>query len=84
MLCANTPVNVSKLIFMRGDFLMKDERNPTKSKEKIELKNKRKAQELKQKINQIKGYTVRVRFLDTGLRLESLIDAYIKEKLFVT
>ena len=37
-----------------------------------------------QKINQIEGYTVTVRFSDNGLRLESLIDAYIKEKLFVT
>ena len=38
----------------------------------------------KQKINQIEGYTVKIRFSNNGLHLEHLIDAYIKEKLFVT
>ena len=37
-----------------------------------------------QKISQLEGYTVTVRFSNTGLRLEHLIDAYIQEKLFVT
>ena len=61
-----------------------NKRNPTKSKKSVELKDKRKVQERKQKISQIEGYTVTVRFSDNGLRLESLIDAYIQEKLFVT
>ncbi|NWO25603.1 hypothetical protein HW272_07955 [Peptostreptococcaceae bacterium oral taxon 081] len=56
-------------------------RNPTNKKE-MGIKQKDKKEE--QKINQIEGYTVTVRFSDNGLRLESLIDAYIKEKLFVT
>ena len=60
-----------------------NKRNPTKSKKSVELKDKRKVQERKQKINQIEGYTVTVRFSDSGLCLEHLIDAYIKEKLFV-
>ena len=53
-------------------------RNPTKKKAGMGLPYKD-----KQKINQIEGYTVTVRFSDSGLHLESLIDAYIKEKLFV-
>ena len=52
------------------------------NKKKIILCNKDKKEE--QKINQIEGYTVTVRFSDNGLRLEHLIDAYIKEKLFIT
>lgn len=56
-------------------------RNPTNKKE-MGIKQKDKKEE--QKINQIEGYTVTVRFSDSGLHLESLIDAYIKEKLFVT
>ena len=57
-------------------------RNPTNKKERVGIKHKDKKEE--QKINQIEGYTVTVRFSDNGLRLESLIDAYIKEKLFIT
>ena len=57
-------------------------RNPTNKKEDVGLTYKDKKEE--QKINQIEGYTVTVRFSDNGLRLESLIDAYIKEKLFIT
>ena len=57
-------------------------RNPTNKKERVGIKHKDKKEE--QKINQIEGYTVTVRFSDSGLHLESLIDAYIKEKLFVT
>lgn len=53
-------------------------RNPTKDWERMK---KNKGRECKQKINQIEGFTVRVRFLDTGLCLVNLIDAYIKEKL---
>lgn len=56
-------------------------RNPTNKKE-MGIKQKDKKEE--QKINQIEGYTVTVRFSDNGLRLEHLIDAYIQEKLFVT
>ena len=57
-------------------------RNPTNRKVNVGLSYKNKKEE--QKINQIEGYTVTVRFSDNGLRLESLIDAYIKEKLFIT
>ena len=57
-------------------------RNPTNRKVNVGLTYKDKKEE--QKINQIEGYTVTVRFSDNGLRLESLIDAYIQEKLFVT
>ena len=57
-------------------------RNPTNKKERVGIKYKDKKEE--QKINQIEGYIVTVRFSDSGLHLESLIDAYIKEKLFVT
>ena len=56
-------------------------RNPTNKKERVGIKYKDKKEE--QKINQIEGYTVTVRFSNTGLCLEHLIDAYIKEKLFV-
>lgn len=56
-------------------------RNPTNKKENVGLTYKDKKD--KQKINQIEGYTVTVRFSDSGLCLEHLIDAYIKEKLFV-
>jgi len=65
------------------NFLMKEnKRNPTNKKENVGLTYKDKKEE--QKINQIEGYTVTVRFSNNGLRLESLIDAYIKEKLFIT
>ena len=57
-------------------------RNPTNRKVNVGLTYKDKKD--KQKINQIEGYTVTVRFSDNGLRLEHLIDAYIQEKLFVT
>ena len=57
-------------------------RNPTNKKERVGIKQKDKKEE--QKINQIEGYTVKIRFSNTGLRLEHLIDAYIQEKLFVT
>ena len=57
-------------------------RNPTSKKERVGIKYKDKKEE--QKINQIEGYTVTVRFSNTGLRLEHLIDAYIQEKLFIT
>ena len=57
-------------------------RNPTNRKVNVGLTYKDKKGE--QKINQIEGYTVTVRFSDNGLRLEHLIDAYIQEKLFVT
>ena len=55
-------------------------RNPTRKEEGAGFKDKKD----KQKINQIEGYTVKIRFSNNGLRLEHLIDAYIKEKLFVT
>ena len=57
-------------------------RNPTNKKERVEIKHKDKKEE--QKISQLEGYTVKIRFSNTGLRLEHLIDAYIQEKLFVT
>ena len=57
-------------------------RNPTNRKVNVGLTYKDKKEE--QKINQIEGYTVTVRFSDNGLRLEHLIDAYIQEKLFIT
>ena len=59
--------------------MKENNRNPTKKKAGMGLPYKD-----KQKINQIEGYTVTVRFSDSGLHLESLIDAYIKKKLFVT
>ena len=62
--------------------MKENKRNPTSKKEDVGLTYKDKKEE--QKINQIEGYTVTVRFSDNGLRLESLIDAYIKEKLFIT
>ena len=52
-------------------------RNPTSKEEGAEFKDKKD----KQKINQIEGYTVKIRFSNNGLHL---VDAYIKEKLFVT
>ena len=61
--------------------MKENNRNPTNKKE-MGIKQKDKKEE--QKINQIEGYTVTVRFSDNGLRLEHLIDAYIQEKLFVT
>jgi len=74
---------MSKNLNLRKEhFLMKEhKRNPTNKKE-MGIKQKDKKEE--QKINQIEGYTVTVRFSDNGLRLEHLIDAYIQEKLFVT
>lgn len=62
--------------------MKENKRNPTNMKENVGLIYKDKKEE--QKINQIEGYTVTVRFSDNGLCLESLIDAYIKEKLFIT
>lgn len=62
--------------------MKENKRNPTNRKINVGLSYKNKKEE--QKINQIEGYTVTVRFSDNGLRLESLIDAYIKEKLFIT
>ena len=62
--------------------MKENNKNPTKKKVGVGLTYKDKKD--KQKINQIEGYTVTVRFSDSGLHLESLIDAYIKEKLFVT
>ena len=59
--------------------MKENNKNPTKKKVGMGLPYKD-----KQKINQIEGYTVTVRFSDSGLHLEHLIDAYIKEKLFVT
>lgn len=75
---------MSKNLNLREEnFLMKEnKRNPTNRKINVGLSYKNKKEE--QKINQIEGYTVTVRFSDNGLRLESLIDAYIKEKLFIT
>jgi len=75
---------MSKNLNLRKEhFLMKEhKRNPTNRKVNVGLTYKDKKEE--QKINQIEGYTVTVRFSDNGLRLESLIDAYIKEKLFIT
>lgn len=61
--------------------MKENKRNPTNRKANVGLTHKDKKEE--QKINQIEGYTVTVRFSDNGLRLESLIDAYIKEKLFI-
>lgn len=46
-------------------------RNPTKDWERMK---KNKGRECKQKINQIEGFTVRVRFLDTGLCLVNLVN----------
>lgn len=79
MLCSNTPVNVIKLNFGKGEFSY--ERKCEKSHKRLGKNEKNKGRECKQKINQIEGFTVRVRFLDTGLCLMNLIDAYIKEKL---
>ena len=62
--------------------MKENNKNPTKKKVGVGLTYKDKKEE--QKINQIEGYTVTVRFSDNGLRLEHLIDAYIQEKLFVT
>ena len=62
--------------------MKENKRNPTNRKENVGLIYKDKKEE--QKINQIEGYTVTVRFSNNGLRLKSLIDAYIKEKLFIT
>lgn len=62
--------------------MKENNRNPTKKKAGMGLPYKDKKD--KQKINQIEGYTVTVRFSKSGLHLEHLIDAYIKEKLFVT
>ena len=62
--------------------MKENKRNPTNRKINVGLSYKNKKEE--QKINQIEGYTLTVRFSDNGLRLESLIDAYIKEKLFIT
>ena len=61
--------------------MKENKRNPTNRKINVGLSYKNKKEE--QKINQIEGYTVTVRFSDSGLCLEHLIDAYIKEKLFV-
>lgn len=57
-------------------------RNPTNKKERVGIKHKDKKEE--QKISQLEGYNVKIKFSNTGLRLEHLIDAYIQEKLFVT
>ena len=62
--------------------MKENNRNPTNKKAGVGLTYKDKKD--KQKINQIQGYTVTVRFSKSGLHLEHLIDAYIKEKLFVT
>ena len=62
--------------------MKENNKNPTKKKVGVGLTYKDKKD--KQKINQIEGYTVTVRFSKSGLHLEHLIDAYIKEKLFVT
>ena len=82
--CQPRHLLMSKNLNLRKEhFLMKEnKRNPTNKKEDVGLTYKDKKEE--QKINQIEGYTVTVRFSDNGLRLESLIDAYIKEKLFIT
>ena len=81
--CQPRHLLMSKNLNLRKEhFLMKEhKRNPTNKKE-MGIKQKDKKEE--QKINQIEGYTVTVRFSDNGLRLEHLIDAYIQEKLFVT
>ena len=55
-------------------------RNPTSKEEGAEFKDKK----YKNKINQIDFFTVKIRFYNNVLHLEHLIDAYIKEKLFVT
>lgn len=57
-------------------------RNPTSCEVCVDEKNKEYNEQ--QRINQIEGYTVTVRFSDTGLQLEHLIDAYIQEKLFAS
>lgn len=62
--------------------MKENKRNPTSKKEDVGLTYKDKKEE--QKISQLEGYTVKIRFSNTGLRLEHLIDAYIQEKLFVT
>ena len=62
--------------------MKENKRNPTSKKERVGIKHKDKKEE--QKISQLEGYTVKIRFSNTGLRLEHLIDAYIQEKLFVT
>jgi len=82
--CQPRHLLMSKNLNLRKEhFLMKEhKRNPTNKKERVGIKQKDKKEE--QKINQIEGYTVKIRFSNTGLRLEHLIDAYIQEKLFVT
>ena len=62
--------------------MKENKRNPTNKKENVGLTYKDKKEE--QKISQLEGYTIKIRFSNTGLRLEHLIDAYIQEKLFVT
>lgn len=62
--------------------MKENKRNPTKKEERVGLEAENKKEELK--ISQVEGYTIKIRFSDTGLCLEHLIDAYIKEKLFIT
>ena len=82
--CQPRHLLMSKNLNLREEnfFMKENKRNPTNRKINVGLSYKNKKEE--QKINQIEGYTVTVRFSDNGLRLESLIDAYIKEKLFIT
>ena len=82
--CQPRHLLMSKNLNLRKEnFLMKEnKRNPTNKKENVGLTYKDKKEE--QKISQLEGYTVTVRFSNTGLRLEHLIDAYIQEKLFIT
>lgn len=82
--CQPRHLLMSKNLNLRKEhFLMKEhKRNPTNRKVNVGLTYKDKKEE--QKISQLEGYTVKIRFSNTGLRLEHLIDAYIQEKLFVT
>ena len=82
--CQPRHLLMSKNLNLRKEhFLMKEhKRNPTNRKVNVGLTYKDKKEE--QKISQLEGYTVKIRFSNMGLRLEHLIDAYIQEKLFVT
>ena len=55
--------------------------NSTKGREVVGFTVKEAKEE--QKIDQIEGIKIKVRFSDTGLHLEHLVTAYIKEKLFI-
>ena len=56
-------------------------RNSMKDREVVGFTVKEVKEE--QKIDQIEGIKIKVRFSDTGLHLEHLVTAYIKEKLLI-